>query len=70
MASPAPASNQSVLERFWPHITAGVGAVAAIALGAADHFVAHDAWGIGVDLSLIWGGLGALGVATVAAVKS
>ena len=70
MATTPPTDQPSFVERFWPHFTAAGGAVAAVALGAADHFVAHDSWGIGVDLSLIWAGLGALGVAAVAAVAS
>jgi hypothetical protein len=71
MSSTAPATDQTFLERFWPHLTVVAGALAAIVLGAADHFWAKDAWGVGVDLSLIWAGLGALGVtATIAAVKN
>jgi hypothetical protein len=72
MSTPSPApppSQPSFIDQFWPHLTVAGGAVAAVALGAADHFLAHDAWGVGVDLSLIWAGLGALGVAAVAAVK-
>lgn len=68
MSTPVP--QPSFLDTFWPHLTVAAGAVVAIALGAADHFLAHDAWGQGVDLSLIWAGLGTLGVTAVAAVKT
>ena len=66
----AQSAASSFFSEFWPHLTVTVGAFAAVALGAADHFAAHDAWGVGVQLSLIWGGLGALGVTAVAAVKA
>lgn len=66
--SPPAASTPSWLSDWWPHLTAAAGAAVAIALGAADHFFAHDGWGQGVDLSLVWAGLGALGVTVTAAV--
>ena len=61
------AAGPSFLDTFWPHLTIAAGAAVAIALGAADHFAARDAWGLGVDLSLIWAGLGALGITATAA---
>lgn len=64
-----PVPQPSFMDTYWPHLTAAGGALVAVALGAADHFVAHDSWGTGVDLSLIWAGLGALGVTAVAAAK-
>lgn len=54
---------------YWPHLTVALGCVIAIGLGAVDHFVAHDSWSQGVDLSLIWAGLGGLGVTATAAAK-
>lgn len=54
----------------WHLVSLVGGCLIAVALGAADHFLAHDAWSVGVDLSLIWAGLGGLGVtATVAATR-
>lgn len=62
---------QGFWSEWWPHITAAGGALAAVALGAADHFVGPGtgpmAWGPLVDLSLVWAGLGSLGVVAVAA---
>lgn len=67
MAVDPKAVTPSFLSTFWPHLTAALGALVAVGLGAADHFAAANGWGVGVDLSLIWGGLGALGVTTVVA---
>lgn len=67
-SSPALAAPPSWLSDWWPHLTAAFGAGIAIGLGAGDHFFAHDGWGQGVDLSLVWAGLGGLGVTVTAVV--
>lgn len=65
-----PPDQPGFLERFWPHLTASVGGLGLMAIGAADHFVRTvNTWDV-QDVSFILIGAGALGVATYAAVKS
>lgn len=60
----------SWLEQFWPHLTAAVGGLGLMAIGAADHFARSlAAWDL-QDVTFILVGAGALGVATYAAVKN
>ena len=47
---------------WWRHMTAAAGGLLAIALGTGDHFIIDPASWSGVDLSLIYAGLGTLGV--------
>lgn len=65
-----PDPGETFWQHYWPHLTAAIGSLIAIALGSADHFFLKDGWGVGVDLSFIWAGLGSLGITATSVVAS
>lgn len=70
-AAPAAAGPQTAgpgfLERWWPHLTAAAGAFIAIALGCLSSRGVVGPWGTAEDITLVVGGLGALGVTVTSA---
>ena len=64
-ASKPPGDSQAAtggIPWWWPHLVVGFFCLAAIVLGALDHFIANDRWGTATDLMLIGSGLTGGGV--------
>jgi len=57
MGSQTQPQTQQSLPWWWPHLFTALCALIAIMLGALDHFIASDRWGMTTDLMLIGAGL-------------